>query len=80
MTTQVETRLAEQLRERDLPAPDVCRALRMAAGLSQREFAKTVGVTHAAVGYWETGRRTPRGARRVAYAAAMRLLAARGVA
>ncbi|WP_236655341.1 helix-turn-helix domain-containing protein [Streptacidiphilus carbonis] len=45
----------------DLPTPAQRRALREAAGLSQAEVARIVGVTTAAVGHWETGvRQTPR--------------------
>lgn len=35
------------------------RPLRNALGMSQRDLAQQLGVTPAAVGYWETGARKP---------------------
>lgn len=35
------------------------RRARMGAGLSQRDLARAIGVTHGAVGHWETGRSEP---------------------
>lgn len=46
---------------RNLPQPAQCRALRVAAGLSQQDMAEAVGVTRAAVSHWENGARRPRG-------------------
>jgi len=50
---------------------DNLRALREAAGLSQRELAYLTGVSHAAVNRWERGVRTPDANRLVAVARAL---------
>lgn len=52
---------------RALPAPAVRRALRKASGATQADVAEVVGVTRKAVGLWEGGERTPRGANLDAY-------------
>src|SRR5690349_9386366 len=55
--------LTRRLRQRrELPAPEVRRALRRAAGASQASVAEVVGVTRQSVSLWEAGTRTPRGA------------------
>lgn len=65
-TQQTTQQIAKLVRERvemhaDLPTPAQRRALREAAGLSQAELARIVGVSTGAVGHWETGaRKTPR--------------------
>jgi transcriptional regulator with XRE-family HTH domain len=41
------------------PTPPLIR-LRKAAGLSQREFARMIGVHHSNVGFWERSGTTPR--------------------
>jgi transcriptional regulator with XRE-family HTH domain len=46
--------------------------LREAAGLTQADLARLVGVTAAAVSRWEAGLRTPRGTSAIAYAKALR--------
>ncbi|WP_328480149.1 helix-turn-helix domain-containing protein [Streptomyces sp. NBC_00377] len=51
-----------------LPSPDQCRHLRVAASLTQAQVAARVGVTQGTVRAWESGRTTPRGHRREAYA------------
>ncbi|HWU06323.1 MAG TPA: sigma factor-like helix-turn-helix DNA-binding protein [Streptomyces sp.] len=51
-----------------LPSPKERRRLREARALSVEEAAKAVGVTAATVRSWETGRTSPRGRRRAAYA------------
>ncbi|GAQ57857.1 helix-turn-helix domain-containing protein [Streptomyces acidiscabies] len=55
-----------------LPPPKERRRLREAHALTQAQVASTVGVTRETVRAWETGRTTPRGTTREAYA---RLLA-----
>ncbi|MFG2337125.1 helix-turn-helix domain-containing protein [Streptomyces yangpuensis] len=55
-----------------LPAPNERRRLREAAELTLDEVAEAVGVASATVRSWESGRTTPRGRKRDAYA---RLLA-----
>lgn len=51
-----------------LPAPNERRRLREAAELTLDEAAKEVGVAAATVRSWESGRTTPRGRKRDAYA------------
>jgi len=48
-----------QHRKVDLPSPSVCRALRLAVGLSQQDVAQAVGVDRASVARWELGSREP---------------------
>jgi transcriptional regulator with XRE-family HTH domain len=45
---------------RDLPSPELRRALRESAGLSQQEIADATGVTRQAISNYEAGR-TPQG-------------------
>ncbi|WP_330174041.1 helix-turn-helix domain-containing protein [Streptomyces sp. NBC_01498] len=56
-----------------LPSPKERRRLREAKAMTEKQVALALGVTRATVRSWETGRTTPRGRRREAYA---RLLAA----
>ena len=51
-----------------LPSPKERRRLREARALSEEQVANAVGVTPATVRAWETGRTSPRGRRRAAYA------------
>ncbi|MFD4030320.1 sigma factor-like helix-turn-helix DNA-binding protein [Streptomyces sp. NPDC058637] len=51
-----------------LPSPKERRRLREARALSEEQVAAAVGVTPATVRAWETGRTSPRGRRRTAYA------------
>ncbi|MFD6282087.1 helix-turn-helix domain-containing protein [Streptomyces sp. NPDC060209] len=51
-----------------LPSPEERRRLREARALSEQQVATAVGVTSATVRAWETGRTSPRGRRRAAYA------------
>ena len=44
-----------------LPSPEVRRAIRERAAVTQQNIAATLGVTAAAISYWESGRRVPRG-------------------
>ena len=48
------------LLHRDLPPPDVRRALRESRGLSQDELAAAVGCSRASISYYETTSRAPR--------------------
>ena len=52
--------IARARTRRSLPAPSARRLLREQAGLSQKDVANAIGVTSAAVSYWETGAREPR--------------------
>ncbi|MGW4025958.1 helix-turn-helix domain-containing protein [Streptomyces sp. NPDC005009] len=51
-----------------LPSPDERRRLRTAASLTRRQLAERVGVRPETVRAWESGRSTPRGRNREAYA------------
>ncbi|MGW7302181.1 MULTISPECIES: helix-turn-helix domain-containing protein [unclassified Streptomyces] len=51
-----------------LPPPKERRRLREAASLTQAQVAARIGVTRETVRAWETGRTTPRGRKREAYA------------
>ncbi|WP_435211593.1 sigma factor-like helix-turn-helix DNA-binding protein [Streptomyces sp. bgisy034] len=51
-----------------LPPPEERRRLREAGALTQAQLAKRVGVSRETVRAWESGRTTPRGRRREAYA------------
>ncbi|WUW22100.1 helix-turn-helix domain-containing protein [Streptomyces sp. NBC_01463] len=51
-----------------LPSPKERRRLREARSLSEEQVAAAVGVTRATVRAWETGRTSPRGRKRAAYA------------
>jgi len=50
--------------------------LRRAAGLSQGEMAKALGLSGAAISRWEAGERRPAGDAAVAYARLLRAIAA----
>ncbi|MFF6990216.1 helix-turn-helix domain-containing protein [Streptomyces sp. NPDC010273] len=62
-----------------LPAPEDHARLRRAGQLTDEQVAAAFGVTTATVRSWETGRTTPTGLRRAAYAAFLSGLA-RGLA
>jgi transcriptional regulator with XRE-family HTH domain len=75
----MQSTIADEIRSRlrvrrDLPAPAQCRALREAAELTQQELADVLGVSKQTVSYWETGARSPRGARLYRYAEALNAL------
>lgn len=57
---------------RQLPSPELARAIRRNAGVSRQRFADELAVHVVTVARWERGTRRPRGALRAAYA---RLLA-----
>jgi DNA-binding transcriptional regulator YiaG len=62
--------LVEEARvARRLPPPSARRAIREAAGVTQQRIAVELGVTRAAVSFWEQGRCDPRGDRRLRYVA-----------
>lgn len=48
----------------DVPTPDVC-AIRASTGLSQAEFARSIGVSKGTLLNWEQARRRPDGPARV---------------
>lgn len=59
-----------------LPSPKERRRLREAKSLSQADLAAKVGVTRETVRSWETGRTSPRGRKREAYAKLLNAVAA----
>jgi DNA-binding XRE family transcriptional regulator len=59
--------LLSEVREAQLPPPAVRRGLRQMAGLTIREAAATVGVSHTAFLKWENGTMRPRRQHAVAY-------------
>jgi transcriptional regulator with XRE-family HTH domain len=65
MTTGVDELLEQVRSKRQLPVPEVRRRIRLAAGVSVRELAKALGVSHTAVASWEPpeGRTPSRGLR-----------------
>ncbi|MEW1644063.1 hypothetical protein [Streptomyces sp. NPDC091219] len=75
MTIEIPTQhpMPSHPRRRDgrapLPAPEVRARLRRAWQLTDEQVAAAFGVTAATVRSWETGRTTPTGLRRAAYAA-----------
>lgn len=75
-TQQIAELVSERVRvHAELPPPAERRRLRKAAGLSQSELARIVGVSTAAIGHYETGlRNTPKGERLDRYVAALRAL------
>ncbi|MFE0806967.1 helix-turn-helix domain-containing protein [Streptomyces sp. NPDC058794] len=58
-----------------LPPPKARRRLRESAALTQAQLAARVGVTRETVRAWESGRTTPRGRKREAYAKLLSTLA-----
>ncbi|MFI1755891.1 helix-turn-helix domain-containing protein [Streptomyces sp. NPDC020571] len=58
-----------------LPPPKARRRLRETAALTQTQLATRVGVTPGTVRAWESGRTTPRGRKREAYAKLLKTLA-----
>ncbi|WKX19150.1 MULTISPECIES: helix-turn-helix domain-containing protein [unclassified Streptomyces] len=58
-----------------LPSPKARRRLREAASLTQTQLAERVGVAPGTVRAWESGRTTPRGRKREAYARLLKTLA-----
>jgi DNA-binding transcriptional regulator YiaG len=66
--------VAEVREARTLPRPDVARAIRVTAGVSQARLAAELGVHELTVHRWETGTHSPRGAVRLAYARLLREL------
>jgi HTH-type transcriptional regulator/antitoxin MqsA len=53
--------LSEAKVRQRLPEPQICRLLRVRAGLTQEDVARVLGVNRAALARWELGQRTPRG-------------------
>ena len=54
-----------------LPTPEMRRAIRVGAGLTQLELGRVVGVAAASISRYESADREPRGEHRARYAAAL---------
>jgi len=68
----------EALRKvRDRVATGEAARVRKAARVTQTEVARTIGVSHAAVANWETGRRLPRGEAALRYGSLLDFLESR---
>ena len=74
MTATLEELTLRVRARRDLPPPEVRRALRRAAGIPMRDVAEIVGVTRQAVALWELGKREPRNKNLETYAEVLRTL------
>jgi transcriptional regulator with XRE-family HTH domain len=59
--------LAEIRSRLNLPPPEIRRAVRVSAGVTQAAVARACGVDRATVCRWEAGNRTPRGGHLRAY-------------
>lgn len=60
--------ITELIRSRQLPRPELRRALRLEAGLSLADLASRLDVHRSTISKWELGHREPRAANREAYA------------
>lgn len=58
----------------ELPAPETCRAIRQAAGVSTSEVAAALGVSRQAVASWERGLTLPNRAHLPGYLELLRTL------
>jgi transcriptional regulator with XRE-family HTH domain len=74
MTMGVEALVAGVRARKELPSPEMCRAIRVTAGSSLRSVAAALGVSPQAVTFWEQGRRRPKDSNLVAYADLLREL------
>jgi DNA-binding transcriptional regulator YiaG len=73
----IDTVLARKA-EAHLPPPAIRGEIRRTAGLTQRDVADALGVSHrVVVARWEAGTRSPRGDLRARYATLLRDLIAR---
>lgn len=60
--------LIDEVRARQLPSAKTCRAIRLAAGVSQTRMAAELGVHRVTLLRWENGVQEPRGESRERYA------------
>jgi DNA-binding transcriptional regulator YiaG len=80
MPNVLDDAIARARARKSLPAPSARRLLREQAGLSQQDVADAIGVTPAAVSYWETGTREPRAAHLPRYLEILQRCAREGLA
>jgi HTH-type transcriptional regulator/antitoxin MqsA len=60
MTPSLPEELTAKIRaRRDLPSPSSRRQIRQAAGLTQMDIARAIGVCRPVVARWESGERRP---------------------
>lgn len=67
MSTTAEDLIEEVRTTQRLPRPELARAVRESAGVSQARIANVLGVDRASVARWELGQRRPRGRLAAAY-------------
>jgi DNA-binding transcriptional regulator YiaG len=60
--------LIEEVQARRLPPPKTCRAIRLAADVSQVRLAAELGIHRSTLIRWENGTQDPRGNAREQYA------------
>ncbi len=72
--------ILERARGQRIPTPEVCRALRRRAGLTQTDLAEVLGIDRASVARYELGTRRPRGETAAAYRQLLDRLAREAVA
>lgn len=65
-------RLLQEIADQRLPAPAQRRAVRRAAGVTQRRLAAELGVYPGTISEWERGIRSPRPAAKARYARLLR--------
>jgi transcriptional regulator with XRE-family HTH domain len=68
--------LVQLARVRRLARSGEAQALRLSAGLSLREMADAIGISHSNLWLWERGQRSPRNVAALAWAALLDDLAA----
>ncbi len=66
MSTAIE-RIRCRAQLRNLPSPELARAIRKNAGLTQGDVAEALGVHLITVLHWEKGHNRPRGKNALAY-------------
>ncbi len=64
----IQDAVAAFRRRRSLPEAVMAKSIRQQAGLTQQEIGEAIGVSGACISRWESGRRSPRGKSRDAYA------------
>ncbi|MGA4844691.1 helix-turn-helix transcriptional regulator [Streptomyces sp. G45] len=64
--------LMRPVQQEDLPAPADRVRIRKAAGISQTDFGKAIGVSRLSVSMWELGKTEPTGKNRASYMKVLR--------
>lgn len=77
MTTETDMKpdLRTMVRQaRRLPPPEMAKAIRRAAGVSQEAIANEIGVSRQTIAFWESGARRPSTSHLSAYLRALNML------